>query len=134
MKIFKTEFIKLTATKHTCLFISSTPGSTRVLSESASLGSHFRENLQQAHFSVVLPISGLISLQKGLLKRNKLNFMMKYHFDFLPTKLGLAIQLITTEIWSFLYNWVESFSVGYTAIHTWDLKYRVSQKLPNFEA
>ena len=91
MKIFKTEFIKLTATKHTCfLFMSSTPGSTRVLSESASLGNHFRENLQQAHFSVVLPVSGLIFLQQSLLESNKLNFMMKCHFDFLPTKLELA--------------------------------------------
>ena len=47
------------------------------LSESASLGSHFRENLQQTHFSVVLPVSGLISLQQSLIERNKLNFMMK---------------------------------------------------------
>ena len=36
--------------------------------------------------SVVLPASGLISLQQNIIESNKLNFMMKYHFDFLPTK------------------------------------------------
>ena len=74
------------ATKHTGLFISS----TRVLPESPSLGSHFRENLQQIHFSVVLQASGYISLQQSPIETNKLNFMMKYHFDFLPTKFEIA--------------------------------------------
>ena len=46
MKIFKTVFVKLRTTKHTCLFISN----RRVLSESAFLGSHFTANLQQTHF------------------------------------------------------------------------------------
>ena len=64
--------------KHTCLFINS----TRVLSESASLGSQLRENLEQT----VLPASRLISLQQNNIESNKLDFMMKYHFDFLPTK------------------------------------------------
>ena len=63
---------------------------TKVLSESASLGSHFRENLQQTYFSVVLPASGLISLQQSLIESSKLNFMMKQHFDFLLTKSELA--------------------------------------------
>ena len=35
------------------------------LSESACMGSHFRENLQQTHFSVVSPVSGFISLQQS---------------------------------------------------------------------
>ena len=35
---------------------------------------------------------------------------MKYHFDFLPTKFDLHV--IKTEISPFLYNRVESFSVG----------------------
>ena len=78
--------------------------------------SHFRENL----FSVVLPASGLISLQQSLIGSSKLNFMMKQHFDFLPTK-SEQLQLITTEISPFLYNWVQSFSVGRTTIHTRDL-------------
>ena len=51
---------------------------------------HFRENLQQTYFSVVLPASGLISLQQSLIESSKLNFMMKQHFDFLPTKSELA--------------------------------------------
>ena len=37
-------------------------------------------------FSVVLPASGLISLQQNIIESNKINFMMKYHFEFLPTK------------------------------------------------
>ena len=37
-------------------------------------------------FSVVLPASGLISLQQNIIESNKQNFMMKYRFDFLPTK------------------------------------------------
>ena len=82
MKIFKTVFVKCTATKHTRLFINS----TSVLSESASLGSQLRENFATNLFSVVLPASGLISLQQNIIESNKLNFMMKYHFDFLPTK------------------------------------------------
>ena len=48
LQIFKGVFVNLKATKHTCLFISS----TRILSESASLGSHFRKNLQQTHFQL----------------------------------------------------------------------------------
>ena len=40
--------------------------------------------------SVVLPASGLISLQQSTIESNKLNFMMKYHFDVLPTKFELA--------------------------------------------
>ena len=51
-----------------------------------SLGSHFKENLQQTHF----PASGLISLQQSTIESNNLNFMMKYHFDVLPTKFELA--------------------------------------------
>ena len=51
--------------------------SKRLLSESVSLGSHFRENLQQTDFSVVLPASGIISLQQSLIESKKLNFMMK---------------------------------------------------------
>ena len=42
-----------------------------------SMGSHFRENLQQTNLSVFLPASGLISLQKSFIESNKLNFMMK---------------------------------------------------------
>ena len=34
-------------------------------------------------FPVVLPASGLISLQQSIIESNKLNFMMKYHLDFL---------------------------------------------------
>ena len=34
--------------------------------------------------------------------------------------------MITAEISPFLYNWVESFPVGCTAIHTHDLKTRFS--------
>ena len=64
-------FVELRVTKHTCLFISS----TRVLSESTSLGSHFRENLQQTHFSVVLHLT--FFLQQSLIENNKLNFMTK---------------------------------------------------------
>ena len=79
-------FVKLKATKHTCLFISN----TSVLAESASLGGHFRENLQQTHL-IVLLVSGLISLQESIIERNKLNFMMKQHFDLLTTKFELAI-------------------------------------------
>ena len=42
-------FVTLTATKHTCLLISS----TRVFLESVSLGwLHFKENLQQTHFQL----------------------------------------------------------------------------------
>ena len=48
------------------------------------------ENLQQTHFLVALLVSGFISLQKSLIKSNQLPFMMKYHFDFLPTKSDLA--------------------------------------------
>ena len=51
-----------------------------------------REKLATNLFSVVLPASGLISLQQNSIESNKLNFMMKYHFDFLPTKLELAIR------------------------------------------
>ena len=40
-------------------------------------GNHFRENLQQTHFSVILPASGLISLLQSLTESNKLNFMME---------------------------------------------------------
>ena len=79
-------FVKLTATKHTCLFISN----TRVLSESASLGSHFRENLQQTHFQLFCQHRALLLSNK---ESNKLNFMMKQHFDFLPTKFELATPL-----------------------------------------
>ena len=28
-----------------------------------------------------------MSLQQSIIESNKLNFMMKYHFDFLPTKI-----------------------------------------------
>ena len=74
MNIFKTEcLLNSKLPELTCLFISS----TRVLSESASLDSHFRENLQQTHFSVVLPVSGLISLEQSIIESNKLNFMIK---------------------------------------------------------
>ena len=73
MKIFKTVFVKLKAVQHTCLFITC----IRVLSESASLGSHFRENLQQTHFTVVSPVSGPISPQQGLIESNNLSVMMK---------------------------------------------------------
>ena len=79
-------FVKLTVTKQTCLFISN----LRFLSESASLGSHFRENLQQTHFSVVLPASGLISLQQSFIESNKQKVMMKYYFDVLPAKFEQA--------------------------------------------
>ena len=92
------------------------------LSESASLGSHFRENLQQTYFSVVLPASGLISLQQSLIESSKLHFMMKQHFDFLSTKSELATAN-NNWISPFLYNRVQSFSVGCTTIHTRDLKH-----------
>ena len=55
------------------------------------------------------------------MESNKLNFMMKYHFDFLPTKFELALHVITTEISPFLYNRVNSFSVGRTSILSCDL-------------
>ena len=73
MKIFKIE----------CLLNSHLPNThacssaAREFCPSASVGSHFRENLQQTHFSVVLPASGLIYLQQSLIESNKLNFMMK---------------------------------------------------------
>ena len=87
MKIFKTEcLLHSQLAKTHCLLISS----TRVLPESVSLGSRFRENLQQTHFSVVLPASGLISFQQSTIETNKLNFMMKYYFDFPPTKFELG--------------------------------------------
>ena len=76
MKIFKTEsLLNSKPPKETYLLISS----TRVLSESASLGSHFRENLQ-----LFCHASGLISLPQSLIESNTLNFMMKWHFDILP--------------------------------------------------
>ena len=37
-----------------------------------------------------MPVSGLFSLQQSLIENNKLNFIMEYHFDFLPTKFELA--------------------------------------------
>ena len=49
---------------------------------------------------------------------SKLNFVMKYHSDFLPIKFELA----TPNNSPFLYNRVESFSVCCTAIDTLDLK------------
>ena len=51
--------------------------------------------------------------------------MTKWHFDFLPTK----FDLMTTEISPFLYNRVESFSVGRKAKHTRDLKFVYPQEL-----
>ena len=114
MKIFKTK----------CLLSSQLPNThacssaAQDLAESSPLGSHFRENFQQTHFSVVLPVSGPVSLQQSPIESNKLNFMMKYYFDFLPTKFEPA----TAEVSPFLYNRVESFSVGRTGTHTRDLK------------
>ena len=37
-----------------------------------------------------LPAYGLISFQRSLMESNKLNFIMKQHFEFLPTKSELA--------------------------------------------
>ena len=50
----------------------------------------FQRKLTTNSFSVVLPASGLISLQQSAIESNKPNFMMKYHFDVLPTKFELA--------------------------------------------
>ena len=69
MKIFKTE----------CLLDSKLPNTQS-----------FQRKLATNLFSVVLPASGLISFQQSLIESNKLNFMMKQHFDFLPTKSELA--------------------------------------------
>ena len=49
-------------------------------------------------FPVVLPASGLISLQQNIIESHKLNFMMKYHFDILPTKFELVTITIITII------------------------------------
>ena len=46
--------------------------------------------MQQTYFSVVLPASGLISLQQSLIESSKLNVMIKQHFEFLATKFELA--------------------------------------------
>ena len=53
-------------------------------------GKSFQRKLATNSFSVVLPASGLISLQQSTVESNKLNFMMKYHFDVLPNKFELA--------------------------------------------
>ena len=53
-------------------------------------GKSIERKLATNLFSVVLPASGLISLQQNIIESNKLNFMMKYHFDVLPTKFELA--------------------------------------------
>ena len=73
MKIFKTECLVNSQLPNTY----ACPSAAQKLSEYASLGSHFRENLQQTHFSIVLPVSGLIFPQQSLIESNKLNFMMK---------------------------------------------------------
>ena len=86
MKIFETECLLNSQLRNTHACSSA---AQEFFTESSPLGSHFRENLQQTHFSVVLPVSSLISLQQSLIKSNKLHFMMKYHFDFLPTKFEL---------------------------------------------
>ena len=67
-----------------------------------------------------MPASGLISLQQSLIESNELNFMLKYHFDFLPTKLELAAPNNSWDIAIFVQS-VESFSVGRISIHTRDL-------------
>ena len=115
MKIFKTEFLLNAQLLNTCLFISN----TRVLSESASLASHVRENLQQAHFQLFCQHLDLF-FSNSLIESNKLNCIMKQHFGFLPTKFEVAT-LITAELSRFLYDLVVSFSVGRTSIHTRDL-------------
>ena len=53
-------------------------------------GKSFQRKLATNSFSVVLLASGLISLKQSTIESNKLNFMMKYHFDVLPTKFELA--------------------------------------------
>ena len=53
-------------------------------------GWSFQRKLAINSFSVVLPESGLISLQQSTIESNKLNFMMKCHFDVLATKFELA--------------------------------------------
>ena len=50
----------------------------------------FQRKLATNSFSVVLLASGLVSLQQSTIESNKLNFMMKYHSDVLPTKFELA--------------------------------------------
>ena len=87
MKIFKTE----------CLFNSELPNTHACsLPEQEFCPNPLlwvvisEKTCKQTYFSVVLPASGLISLQKSLIESSKLNFMMKQHFDFLPTKSELA--------------------------------------------
>ena len=84
MKIFKTE----------CLLNAQLPN-THACSSTAQefclnlllwVVNSIERKLATNLFSVVLPASGLISLQQNIIEGNKLNFMMKYHFDFLPTK------------------------------------------------
>ena len=53
-------------------------------------GQSIQRKLATNSFSVVLPASGLISLQQSNIESNQLNFMMKYHFHVLPTKFELA--------------------------------------------
>ena len=80
-------FVKLAVTKHTCLFISS----TRVCPNPLLLIVISEKTATNSFSGVFLPPSGLISLQQSLIeKKNKLKFMMKLHFVFLPTKFELA--------------------------------------------
>ena len=88
MKIFKTE----------CLLHSQLPNTNMPVDDQQHKGfarirfsgQSFQRKLATNSFSVVLPASSLISLQQSTIESNKLNFMMKYHFDVLPTKFELA--------------------------------------------
>ena len=86
MKIFKTE----------CLLNSKLPN-THACSSPAQefcpnpfLWVILSEKTCNKYIFSCLPASGLISFQQSLTESNKLNVMMKQHFDFLPTKSELA--------------------------------------------
>ena len=86
MKIFKTECLlnsKLPNT-HVCL------STTQDFCPNPLLWVVISRKLATNSFLIVLPVSGLISFQQSTIESNKLNFMMKYHLDFLPTKFELA--------------------------------------------
>ena len=78
-------FVTLTATKHLPV-----DQQHKSFARTVSLGSHFKENLQQTHFQLFCRHLASFLNNKGTIESNKLNFMMKYHFDVLPTKFELA--------------------------------------------
>ena len=105
------------ADQQTCVFGSCE--CTRVLSESAALGSQLREDLQQTYFQLFCQYLALFLSNKVLWKAINQILWWNTILIYLPNLSQLNV--ITTQISPFLYNRVESFSVGRTSILTCDL-------------